>query len=214
LIGRGRVNVMDFEGAIEAFEQALEMNPQSAAAHFQLGWLYAEKHPDPAAAIYHYEKFLQRRPTAANAEMIRKHILGQKQKLAEAVLPMPPASGSQIQIEALSQENRHLLAELDRLRLELANRSGPTNPPPGRLAGGRAMTVAGSSLAARQPSPVDPARAGRGNSGDRTYKVMAGDTPAAIARRHGIKVESLLAANPSLNPKRMRVNQTLTIPGW
>jgi len=54
VLGRGRVNAMDYQGAIEAFEQSLEANPHSAAAHFELGWLYDEKVPDPAAAIYHY----------------------------------------------------------------------------------------------------------------------------------------------------------------
>src|SRR5436190_19637568 len=95
LIGLSRINVMNFEGAIEAFQQALEANPQSAAAHLQLGWLYAEKTSDPAAAIYHYEQFLRRQPADPNAGMIRKQILGLKHVLAEAVLPMPPVSGLQ-----------------------------------------------------------------------------------------------------------------------
>ena len=50
------------------------MNPRSAAAHLELGWLQAEKAADPAAAIYHYQKFLKLRPTADNAETIRQHI--------------------------------------------------------------------------------------------------------------------------------------------
>ena len=41
---------MDYKGAIESFSKALEVNPRSAKAHFELGWLYEEKDPDPAAA--------------------------------------------------------------------------------------------------------------------------------------------------------------------
>src|ERR1041384_8535315 len=69
--GRVRVNGMDYGGAIEAFQKALEVNPHSGPAPFELGWLYAEKQPDPAAAIYHYERYLALRPKADNAETIR-----------------------------------------------------------------------------------------------------------------------------------------------
>ena len=53
VLGKSRVNAMDYQGAMEAFEQSLEANPHSAAAHFELGWLNDEKTSDPAAAIYH-----------------------------------------------------------------------------------------------------------------------------------------------------------------
>jgi LysM repeat protein len=34
-----------------------------------------------------------------------------------------------------------------------------------------------------------------------------------IARRYGIRLEALLAANPKLEPRRLKVGQTLAIPG-
>lgn len=212
LIGLSRVNVMNFEGAIEAFQQALEANPQSAAAHLQLGWLYAEKVSDPAAAIYHYEQFLRRQPADPNAEMIRKQILGLKHVLAEAVLPMPPVSGLQKQVEDLREENRRLQADLDRLRGELAGRPVLTNPPSGRVAGGRNGPVFGAALAAGNLPPPTAGRSGSASPVVQTHKVIPGDTPTSIARRYSINVESLLKANPGLNPRRMRINQNLTIP--
>src|SRR6188474_2765693 len=57
LEGKSRVNALDYKGAIESFEKALDVNPRSASAHFELGWLLDEKEPDPAAAIYHYQHF-------------------------------------------------------------------------------------------------------------------------------------------------------------
>jgi LysM repeat protein len=42
--------------------------------------------------------------------------------------------------------------------------------------------------------------------------VQAGDTPAAIARRYGFKLDALMAANPGLNPTRMKVGQVLNLP--
>src|SRR3974377_1824924 len=73
LAGKGLVNAMDYKGAIESFEKALEVNPQAAAAHFELGWLFDQKEADPAAAIYHYEYYLRLRPKAENAELLRQH---------------------------------------------------------------------------------------------------------------------------------------------
>src|SRR6478736_1623952 len=134
LIGRSRVNAMNFNGAIEAFEQALQMNPHSAAAHFELGWLYAEKEADPAAAIYHYQKYLQLRPTANNAETIQSHILRLKQELAKAALPIPPSTEIQRQLEYLTAENRRLQGEVDQLQKAMAQTQaasfGRTMPPP------------------------------------------------------------------------------------
>ena len=39
VLGQNRVNAMDYQGAIEAFEKSLEANPHSATAHYELGWL-------------------------------------------------------------------------------------------------------------------------------------------------------------------------------
>src|ERR1041385_6227410 len=66
LAGKSAINGMDYKGAIEAFEKALEVNPHSASAHFELAWLYDQKEPEPAAAIYHYEQYLQLQPNAGN----------------------------------------------------------------------------------------------------------------------------------------------------
>ena len=59
MLGENRVNAMDYQGAVDAFEQSLEVNPHSAAAHFELACLFDEKISDPAAAIYHYQQYLK-----------------------------------------------------------------------------------------------------------------------------------------------------------
>lgn len=212
LIAQSRLGALDFGGAVEAFQLALETNPQSAASHYQLGCLYADKVLDPAAAIYHYEQYLRRKPTARDAELIRRQISGLKERLAKDFLAMPPTSHLQKQNESLTAENRKLHEELDQLRAELAGRAALTNSPPGRVASGRADAAAGGSLAGGRLSLVTPSRSGAARPGTKTHKVKSGDTPSAIARQYHIKVESLLAANPGLNPKRMRIDQNLTIP--
>jgi LysM repeat protein len=46
----------------------------------------------------------------------------------------------------------------------------------------------------------------------RTHAVKSGETPASIARQYGIKLDSLMSANPGLDARRMRVGQALNIP--
>ena len=78
LAGKSRVKTMDFKGAIESFEKAVEVNPKSAPAHFELGVLYEQKESDPAAAIYHYERYLELRPDAEKKKLIEDLIRQQK----------------------------------------------------------------------------------------------------------------------------------------
>ena len=52
----------------------------------------------------------------------------------------------------------------------------------------------------------------RSASAVRTHSVKSGDIPATIAKQYGVKLEALLAANPQLDPKRMKIGQTLTLP--
>jgi LysM repeat protein len=46
----------------------------------------------------------------------------------------------------------------------------------------------------------------------KTHVVRSGDTPALIARSHGITLQQLMAANRNLDPKRLKVGQTLNLP--
>ena len=116
VLGQSRVNAMDYPGAIDAFEQSLEANPQSAAAHFELGCLYEDKVPDPAAAIYHYQKYLKLNPGAGNADVIRQRIGACKKQLATDVMGLPSSSAAQQQLEKLAGQNRELQQQVDQLQ--------------------------------------------------------------------------------------------------
>src|SRR5207247_3258499 len=41
--GRNHQNTMDYKGAIDCFERAVQANPRNAAAHFELGLLYQDR---------------------------------------------------------------------------------------------------------------------------------------------------------------------------
>jgi membrane-bound lytic murein transglycosylase D len=45
------------------------------------------------------------------------------------------------------------------------------------------------------------------------YRVRRGDTVGAIARRHGVSTKSLMRANRIRNARRLRIGQSLVIPG-
>jgi LysM repeat protein len=232
VLGKSRINAMDYKGAIQAFQEALEVNPHSAAAHFELGWLYDEKESDPAAAIYHYEQYLKLDPNAGNAEVIRQRIESCKQELAADVLPLPSTPAAQTQINQLIEENQQLQDKVNRLQDDVnkwrayyasqtaaknqaststaASSITPQTPATPILPqwGQAVSTVAGSS---DEDYSIHPAKA-TAHAMPRTHTVVAGETAIRIARRYGVSLDALLAANPGLEPRRMRVGQILNIP--
>jgi LysM repeat protein len=219
--GKGRVNAMDYQGAIEAFEQSLEANPHSAAAHFELGWLYDEKTSDPAAAIYHYQEYLKLNPNADNADVIKQRIYRCKQQLAADVLPLPSAPAAQQQLEKLAEQNRQLQDEVGKWRAYYASQlaaaktnSTPTpvystpepaaNPTPFNR---RKMFPPRRSLNTGRPTNPKPTAAV-----PRTHTVVAGETAMGITRKFGVKVGALQAANPGVNLSRIHTGQVLNLP--
>jgi len=224
VLGQSKVNAMDYQGAIEAFEASLEANPQSAAAHFELGMLYEEKVTDPAAAIYHYERYLKLNPNASNAVLIKQHIDACKQQLAADVLGLPSSSAAQQQLEKLAGQNRELQQKADLLQetvrqwnvyyaSQLVARSN--SPPQYDSLAQSAASPAADNISV--PSPATPVTAqtkpvppkpGK----PRTHTVVAGETAAGIARKLGVKLSALEAANPGINPARIHAGQVLNVP--
>ncbi|MGA3267932.1 MAG: tetratricopeptide repeat protein [Verrucomicrobiota bacterium] len=230
VLGKAKVNAMDYPGAIEAFEQSLEADPHSAAAHFELGWLYDEKASDPAAAIYHYREYLQLDPQADNAEVIKQRINRCKQQLAADVLPLPSAPAAQQQLEKLLEQNRQLQAQVDHLNdvvkqwnvyytSQLAAMAARTNlaPAPNNLppqpqphAEPSVAMAAGSDQPAS--NPVRPVKSPPLTVRPRTHTVESGETAMGIARKYGLKLSALETANPTMDPARIRAGQVLNIP--
>lgn len=133
VLGKSRVNAMDYAGAIEAFDESLEVNPHSAQAHYQLAILYDNQDSvaDPAAAIYHYRQCLKYDPSFPNADAIKGRIDACKQKLAADVLQLPSTPAAQQQLEKLTEENRRLHDQLAQWQAYYAAQQAAarTNPP-------------------------------------------------------------------------------------
>ncbi len=212
LAGKSRVSSMDYHGAIESFAKAVEVNPRSGAAHLELGWLYDQKETDPAAAIYHYNKYLQLRRNPENAETIKTRILACKQELARTVSLGPVTQTLQKEFEQLTLTNKRLQEDVEKWRtyaltLQALTNTAHTSAVPDRQAlQAPGQTPAGDSTA------QDQARGAAGPQKFKTHTVKQGETATMIARRYGVRLDALLAANPRLDPRRMKVGDTLKIP--
>lgn len=213
--GKNRLNAMDYAGAVKSFEKALEVNPRSAAAHFELGCLFLNHEKDPAAAIYHFQNYLKLSPGTHDAEVIKQHIVSCKQDLAKQVSLGPISATQQREFERMVLENKRLQEETRRLTQEIAelrnfistNRPPVTpSPPPGRNQNeGRTPSTYGGGNSTAPSSPLNPGR-------PRVYVVRSGETMAAIARKHGVSVSSLQAANPGVDPRKIRAGQSIKLP--
>src|ERR1017187_10334149 len=201
VLGQNRINAMDYPGAVEAFEASLEANPHSAAAHYQLGMIYSGMVSNPAAAIYHYQEYLRFDPKAGNAEVVTGRIYTCKLQLAQGLLELPSSSTAIQQLQQLTDKNRQLQEDVDKYRAYFDSQKAAvkTNLPPApvKVALQPAATVFANPQPAAQP---------------RTHTVAAGETPAAVARKYGVNLNALMAANPGLNPKKLRVGQVINLP--
>jgi tetratricopeptide (TPR) repeat protein len=224
VLGQSRVNAMDYQGAVEAFEESLEVNPHSAAAHYQLAMLYENQESDPAAAIYHYEQYLKFDPTAENADIIRQHIASCKQQLATDVLPLPSSPAAQEQLEKLVEQNRQLQQQVESLQDSLkqwntwyANQTAAAKTNPDVLQNEIPPQQANNSVQSQQPivpqtvvanptPPENPVAHGH------THAVERGETAMAICRKYGIRLSELENANPQVNLTHIRVGEVLNIP--
>jgi len=224
LAGRSHVNAMDFKGAIDSFEKAVEVNPKSASAHFELGCLYDQKDSNPAAAIYHFERYLKLSPNSGREEMVKTRILASKQQLAQTVTLGPVTEKQQRELEQLMVEKEKLVVEnkglhdqVEGLRADVARLQAMTNRAgAGSLATRQVQPSVSSLSLAAGTSPSNPVNPGRTTVppavSARTHIVKAGETPILIARKYGVKMEALKAANPRLEARHLQVGQALTIP--
>jgi LysM repeat protein len=205
--GRNLATSQDFKGAALEFEKALETNPGSAAAHFELGWLYDTKLNDYAAAIYHYERHLKLQPDSQRAALVKERIRGCKQELANSEFPLPESRSLQKEVDRLNAENGLLKQQLEALKSQLAAAVAvaQTRVEPARPAAVPTVPAALVPEPARSTAPPAPAR-------PRVHIVKSHETITSIAAEYGMKASAVLAANPHINPRHLRVGQSLNLP--
>lgn len=206
---------MDYQGAVEAFEESLEVNPRSAQAHYQLAMLFDTKISDPAAAIYHYEQYLKFDPSAPNAAIIRQRIDACKQQLAADVLALPAGSATQQQLEKLIEQNRQLQDEVAKWRAYYASQL--SNAAPQNVSTVSQTPVSNPIIQNSTPQNISSQNRGSTVSrstttAKRTITIASGETAAAISRKYNVKLSALQSANPGVNLSKLRVGQILNLP--
>ena len=182
----------DIDGAIELYQKALDAKPGLARAHLELGLLHEQYKSDYVRAIYHYQRYIELRPTAEKRELIEGLVKKARINFAASL----PGRSS----EALS-----LISELRRdnarFRAEIALLSG-VEPE---------AKASATVLSAGVPRPA-PAQ-----SAVTTYKVKRGDTLSSIASKQygdAKKWQTIYEANRSTlpSPRALKLGQMLIIP--
>ncbi len=216
--GKERAKARDFKGAVEAFQHALDANPNSALAHFELGMLYENDEKNEwryVLALYHYYRAQELRPNAYPADNARVRIQACRQELAktESLAPLYPSM--QRELEKLREDNSQLRRQVEFLQAQALARGagGVTNPVSGLSAptghvGELAETARGGLKSGGQPADRSTGTSAAG----RKHTVKDRETFASIARLYRLRTEALIAANPNIEPKRLRVGQTVNIP--
>src|SRR5438874_1342361 len=126
IAGKERAAERDYKGAIDAFEKALEANPRSAQAHFELGVLYEQhsdqKEEDYVAAMFHYQQAIKLRPNDYPADNARQRVAYCKRELVKAESLAPVAQNLMREREKLQEENHLLRRQLEASQLLAASR--------------------------------------------------------------------------------------------
>ncbi|CAI8262262.1 MAG: Uncharacterised protein [Opitutia bacterium UBA7350] len=132
----------------------------------------------------------------------------QENSLSESVLEL---ALTKTEVENISEEKEALKAAVSRLRAYGKQRDQhikDLSEEFNQLKEGLATGVLGVS-----PSAENIAK-GRATlpTVDGGYVIQSGDTFSGIATKSGVKLKLLLDANPGVDPRRLRIGQTIIIP--
>jgi len=220
LAAKKKAQERDVQGAIDYFEKALDVNPHSASAHIELAILYEREQADWAAALYHYKRGLELRPDYPTADIIKGHIEECKRELAKSVVQLPSVEALQRKLDTVTAENQQLKQQLQAWQTYYAAHgvTSISNLPPATdqvrqpAAPQQTGTLRTDAVPPAHTDTVSRAGMGAPPATARTYTVGPGDTLDRIARRYGVKLSALQSANPTVDARRLRPGQVLTIP--
>jgi nucleoid-associated protein YgaU len=189
----------NWDEAVKQFNAALLKNPELGRPDLELAMIYHQQKKNYVRAVYHYERYLEKRPLTEKRALIQEWIKQAKVSLAGEVGGTEGDIAEQL--VRLTRENNML-----RKQLETAG-------------GGSAATVAIVKPLAADVPTAKPAAAPvvEKIQPARTYTVRAGDTLSRIAGSvYGdtTKWRKIYDANREQMKSEtdIRIGQTLTIP--
>jgi tetratricopeptide (TPR) repeat protein len=212
-VGKTRVQQQDFKGAVAAYEQALQSDPNLAKAHYDLGMVFERELSSPEKALYHYIRALELDPDFQGADLISNRLSTVRMQLGSSATPSfasPQLAAEiqrlQIEMKTLQEERNRLFSQNAELKDQLA---ALTQQPPVSMPSNR---VAQGTTAEPQESRGTTARTPPTTTVARTYVIQRGDTLFGVSRRHQVSQQSLLAANPGLSAGNFPLGRTIAIP--
>ena len=216
--GQSRISERDFPGAITEFQRAIANNPLSAPAHLELAFMFKDHGDDPAAAIYHFDRYLELDPDAEQKRLIRQHVDNCKMQLAKLFLIAPVVPAARTQLDLLKEEVKRLEKENGQLRWQMSALQANVSPKEGEKAGDLNTSGANGNAVEFVPAiardsvipALQPAVSSKLST--RIHTIRNGDYPAKIARRYNVKVDAILKANPGLNPRKLKIGTKVKVP--
>jgi LysM repeat protein len=125
------------------------------------------------------------------------------------------SSDTQRAFDNVGKELATLRTSVNRVTIEMKGLSGTTSstrrsttptPSTTKPVAGSSSSTASTGSASGPPAPVSQIDA------DGTYTIKAGDTFARLSGLFGVSVQAIEAANPGVDPRRLRIGQKIYIP--
>ena len=148
----------DYQAAVQYYEDALDGTAGTAEVHYKLALLFDDKLKNPLAAVYHFQRYLDLKPSGPHAKEARSFIQEDQLKLVATLSHGALMS----QEDAARLKNDNLL-----LRKQVAELRALPRAPVVRTTDGQAEADS------KKPLPAGATR----------YEVQHGDTLASISRK-------------------------------
>ena len=225
--GLEQAQLKQWNEAIRHFKAALSGNGELALPDLELALIYHQQKKNYVRAIYHYERYLEKRPGTEKQPLIADWI--RQAKISFAAEIGQSAGDISEEIIRLTRENNLLRKQLARVAVSAPTvtrvQTVLTEPPP--AAAQRAMADEPQRKPEPEPPVVTPeptpvsaepiARIQTPAPIPETYKVLPGDTLSQIARAvygDSGKWEEIYGANldKMKNENDLKAGQIITIP--
>ena len=208
--GLEQAQLKQWNEAIRHFKVALSENAELARPDLELALIYHQQKKNYIRAIYHYERYLEKRPNSEKAELIADWIRQAKISLAAEI---GQSSGD------ISQEIIRLTRENNLLRKQLSRMAAPgihSKPLPTKAPSVEKI----APVVSPDPTPVSAKPIARIQTPapiPETYQVLPGDTLSRIAKTvygDSGKWEEIYGANldKMKNENDLKAGQIITIP--